>query len=111
MNLRRHVNVFDVATRLPQLAIHFQVAHGHRLDPGFCVVALNPADRHGRPEGIEQVVAKDNSLDEPAEPVNAARLSKATYTRRSTRIYNDFIQANITIDKRLQKRLQLTLGL
>lgn len=50
-------------------------------------------------------MAKDSSLDEPAEPVNAARLSKATYTRRSTRIYTDFIQANIPIDLRLQKDL------
>ena len=50
-------------------------------------------------------MAKDSSLDEPAEPVNAARLSKATYTRRSTRIYTYFMQANIPIDKRLQKDL------
>jgi hypothetical protein len=50
-------------------------------------------------------VANDSSLDEPAEPVNAARLSKAKYTRRSTRIYTYFMQANITNDMRLRKDL------
>ena len=48
------------------------VARGHRLDPGLSVVALDPADGHERPEGIQQVLGEDGPGDQAAEPVDAS---------------------------------------
>ena len=63
-------------------ALGLPVACGHRLHPGLSVVALDPADRHECPKGIEQVLGEDGAGDQAAEPVDAAPVVVGVWSGR-----------------------------